>query len=349
MELVTLDRYEMGGRLGTGADYEVRSAVDRETGDQVVIKRPVPQMIRLNQHGGAEARTERLLRAREKMGPTLSGAVSVLGYTEPTNHDKIFGESLGHEYRVTVEDRAKGIPLLGDHMARITGTPIGVGQNLFALHPLGQPAEQPAFPVQQQLLEIEELFLQAGYLLLDLRPQNIFYQPASAAIVVIDCGDLTPIDPAQEGEPAPNRRPTTPKDINDFCLEMLKFYTTAQRPPQDAAGYRDPYGLRPIVRFEDELADIESTFEVADSGQNGTCRVVALDIIGKIRNRSYTGVADFRQDLDQYLDAVQQINDELQDNAQERVAWNEACGWLRADYWRKFLFDPVTELAVFQS
>ena len=56
MELVTLERYEPGSRLGTGADYEVRTAVDRETGNQVVLKRPVPQMIRLNQHGGAEAR-----------------------------------------------------------------------------------------------------------------------------------------------------------------------------------------------------------------------------------------------------------------------------------------------------
>ena len=158
-----------------------------------------------------------------------------------------------------------------------------------------------------------------------------------------------PIDPAQEREPTRNRRPTAPKDVNDFCLEILKYYTTAQRPPQDAVGYRDPYGVRPIVRFEEELTDIEFAFETADSGQNGTCRAVALDIIGKIRNRSYTAVADFRQNLDQYLDAVRQINNELPDDSQERAAWNEACGWLRADYWNKFLFEPRRELAIFQS
>ncbi len=106
MELVTLERYEPGGRLGTGADYEVRTAVDQETGSQVVLKRPVPQVIRLNQHGGAEARTQRLLQAHQEMGPSLPGIVPILGYTEPANHDAFFGDTLGHEYRVTVEERA---------------------------------------------------------------------------------------------------------------------------------------------------------------------------------------------------------------------------------------------------
>jgi len=346
MELVTLERYEPGSRLGTGADYEVRTAVDRETGNQVVLKRPVPQMIRLNQHGGAEARTQRLLQAHQEMGPSLKGIVPILGYTEPANHDEFFGDSLGHEYRVTVEERAKGIPLLGDHMARITGVPIGVGQNLFALFPLGQSDGQPAFPVQQQILDVEERFLKAGYLLLDLRPQNIFYQPGAGTATVIDCGALVPLNQSQTEEQAGNRRRgATPADINDFCLEVMKFYTTPQRPPEQSAGYRDPYGLRPVVRFEEELAEMEAGFD----GQDDACRPAALEITNKVRGRSYSGLEDFRKDLETYLGVVQQRNQDLPDYSQARQAWVEACDWLKADYWRKFLFDPDVELAAFQS
>ena len=345
MELVTLERYEPGSRLGTGADYEVRTAVDRETGNQVVLKRPVPQMIRLNQHGGAEARTQRLLQAHQEMGASLTGIVPILGYTEPANHDAFFGDSLGNEYRVTVEERAKGIPLLGDQMARITGVPIGVGQNLFALYPLGQTDGQPAFPVQQQILDVEETFLKAGYLLLDLRPQNIFYQPGAGRTTVIDCGGLVPLKPSKREEHPGNRRQTTPADIHDFFLEVLKFYTTPQRPPEQAAGYRDPYGLRPVIRFEEELADLEAAFE----SQDDACRAAALEMIKKVRGRSYSGLEDFRQDLDFYFDSVRQRNSELPDYPLARQAWEEACEWLKADYWRKFLFDPDVELAEFQS
>ncbi len=345
MELVTLDRYEPGGRLGTGADYEVRTAMDRETGKEVVLKRPVPQMIRLNQHGGAESRTQQLLQAHQALEPSVPGIVPILGYTDPANHDTFFGDSLGHEYRVTVEERARGIPLLGDHMARITGVPIGVGQNLFALHPLGQPAGQPAFPVHEILLDVEEAFVKAGYLLLDLRPQNIFYQPGSAKATVIDCSALVPLDQDPGQEPARRRRGTTPADINDFCLEIMKFYTTPMSPPEEPAGYREPYGLRPVVRFEEELAEMEAAFESADE----PCRPAALAIIEKVLNRSYSGLDGFRQDLNTYLDGVKQRNQDVPRHSQAREAWDEACDWLKADYWRKFLFEPDAELAAFRS
>ena len=61
MEKVDLERYEITGRLGSGADYDVKAATDRETGLQVAIKRPVPQAISRNQHQAIEARTEKIL------------------------------------------------------------------------------------------------------------------------------------------------------------------------------------------------------------------------------------------------------------------------------------------------
>ena len=106
MEKVDLSRYEATGLLGSGADYQVRSAVDRETGRPVVLKRPVPQMISRRMHGATEARTERVLQAYQEVGHTISLVVPILGYTDPANHDEFFGDSLGQEYRVVVEERA---------------------------------------------------------------------------------------------------------------------------------------------------------------------------------------------------------------------------------------------------
>ena len=63
MEIVRLDNYQLTGLLGSGADYEVRSAVERETGAEVVVKRPVPQMI------SADARLRR--RADGSLHPGL--------------------------------------------------------------------------------------------------------------------------------------------------------------------------------------------------------------------------------------------------------------------------------------
>ena len=144
METVTLDRFELVGPLGSGADYEVRSAVERSTGREVVLKRPEPQMIQRQLHANIEARTDRVLQARQALGADLTTIVPMLGYTERANHDAFFEESYGHDYRVIVEERALGIPLVGDVKARIRRVPIGVGQNLFTLFPLVAPA--PASP-----------------------------------------------------------------------------------------------------------------------------------------------------------------------------------------------------------
>ena len=81
MEKVDLNRYELTGRLGAGADYEVRAATDRETGNQVAIKRPVPQAISRNQHEAIEARTEKLLQAYPEVGFSTRLISPIVGYT----------------------------------------------------------------------------------------------------------------------------------------------------------------------------------------------------------------------------------------------------------------------------
>ena len=340
MEEVSLGRYIDAGKLDSGADYEVRAAVDRETGQQVVLKRPVPQMVSRQMHGGTEARTDRTLQVYREVGYSIPGMVPILGYTDRAVHDGYFGESLGQEYRITVEERAAGIPLfIGDSKARITRVPVGAAQNLFALFALVRPDCHPAFPIHRQLLDVEERFNDAGYLLLDLRPQNIFFQPSTGQITVIDYGGLE----TKDSEPGSPRKKF--QDIHDFFLEMLKFYTSPEKPPAEADGYRDPYGLRPVVRFEEELDKMAQNFGATE----GPIRDGALSMIRKVHDRSYASIDHFRGDLVAYLEAVAECNSELPKEAPERLAWYEALDWLRGEYWRRYLFDPDTDLAVFYT
>ena len=334
MEKVDLDRYELTGRLGVGADYEVRAATDRQTGREVAIKRPVPQAISRNQHGAIEARTEKILQSFQEVGNSTPLVSQILGYTERAVHDGFFGDELGQEYQVMVEERARGIPLLGDMMSKFKGVPIGAGQNLFALFPLVQAKGVPPHPVHSQLLDLEEFYLKAGYVLMDLRPQNIFYQPGNGQMVVIDTGALARLD----GEAPRGRQPL---DVNDACLEILKFYTTPLEPPADSSGYREPRGIRPIVDIGQELDEMAR--DLAECAppvtQAGTV------ILDTIRERSYADYAQFREDLTAYLDQIEQRNAALANAAEASRSWLEAAQWLKEDYWRGFLFDPDSELA----
>ena len=336
MQQVDLYQYETTGRLGTGADYEVWAAVERQTGKPVVLKRPLPQAVRHQLHAGIEARTDRLLQAYEVVGHATPTLIPLLGYTQRANHDAYFGDALGREYRVIVAEHAAGIPLMASPMARVTGIPIGIGQNLFALFPLVQTTHAPSFGMHQQLLDLEEAFYQAGYLLLDLRPGNVFYQPADGRIAVIDGVVLTTPSSAlhRRGRPVP--------DIYDFYLEMLKFYTTPEPPPVQASGYREPYGIRPTVDMGHELDRMARQFRaVSEPG----VREAALTMIRQVQQRTYAAFADFRQDLMAYLALVRRAHQSLPALAEAKGAWAEALGWLGTDYWRQYRFRPEVELA----
>ncbi len=338
MEKVDLQRFEITGRLGSGADYDVRAAIDRETGAEVALKRPVPQAVSRKQHTAIEARTGRLLMAYDQAGDANGLLAPLLGYTDCAIHDGYFGDDLGEPYTVFVQGRAPGIPLLGDMMSRFTGVPIAAGQNLFAMFPLGPAAAAPPFPVHNQLLDLEQAYLEAGYILLDLRPQNVFFQPGAGRIQVIDSGALAGVD-----DPAPRGRP--PLDVNDACLELLKFYTTPEEPPQDASGYRDARGVRPIVNIQQELDEMRRNLAGAGEGVASTGEA----ILEKIGTRAYTDYRQFRADLTALLEAVAIRNRDLPDFEDARSAWREALDWLRGDYWTRFRFDAGTELAAYST
>ena len=86
MEKVDLDKYELTGRLGVGADYEVRLGKDRETGKQVAIKRPVPQASSRDQHQSIEDRTEKILQAFQDIGQSTDLVSPIVGYTRKGMH-----------------------------------------------------------------------------------------------------------------------------------------------------------------------------------------------------------------------------------------------------------------------
>ena len=338
MEKVDLRRYEITGRLGSGADYDVRAAIDRETGAEVALKRPVPQAVSRKQHGAIEARTERLLAAYDVAGDAGGLLAPILGYADVAVHDEFFGEELAEPYSVFVQGRASGIPLLGDMMSRITGVPIGAGQNLFAVFPLVHADANSPFPVHERLIDLEQHYLSSGFIVMDLRPQNVFFQPGTGTVQVIDTGALAGVD-----DPAPRGRP--PLDVNDACLELLKFYTTPGEPPLAASGYRDAHGVRPVVNVQQELDEIRRAL----LGASDEVTLAANPILEKIGGRSYSDFEQFRVDLRAYLGAVLDRNRGLPDFDDAVSAWREALEWLRGDYWTRFKFDAETELAAYAN
>ena len=89
---------------------------------------------------------------------------------------------------------------------------------------------------------------------------------------------------------------------------MLKFYTTPQLPPVQASGYREPYGVRPVVNFEHELDQMAQHFRAVT---NSRVQEAALTIIAQVRHRAYTAFQDFRHDLTAYLEAVHSMHQTL--------------------------------------
>ena len=335
MDTITLERFELLGPLGGGADYDVRAAIDRETGQEVVLKRPMPQTASRRMHGPVEERTVRMLEAYEAAGQHCPAVPRVIGVTEPAIHDAYFGDTVGQPYRVRVEARAAGIPLVGDPRSRILRVPVGLGQNLFALHPLVLPAGAGAWPVQTQLLEAQQTFAAAGYTLLDLGPHNVFYAPGSGRIALIDAGALV----GHGSDRAPGNR--GPQDVHDFYVEMLKFYLTPARPPAAATGYYDPYNQRPVISLEQECDDLARAFAAADDD----LREAATACIGKVRRRSYAAVADFGKDLQECLGLISIRNDSIADGGEALTAWRAALHRLTESHWTRYRFDAAAELA----
>ena len=324
-----LKRFHLEDKLGEGADSEVFAATDSKTELPVVVKRPHPTLIARAQHRAVERRIAKALDLRERLDGKLPHIAKMLAYTEPSVHDGYFGDCLGEEYSVLVEERATGIPLVGSAMDGIKRHPIGAPQNLFAVHPVISQSEHGRFSIVRDIIEVAEAFHSDGSLLLDMRPQNIYFNPETASITVIDIGGVTEQRAASGGKP--------PIDLHDFYLELFKWYMPHSAPPTDADGYRQPTGMETIPMFNQNLDTmIRRHTEAADE----SCKSAALEILHKVKARAYHGIYTFKQDFEAYLSLLEEKYAQLSESETLTQAWTEALRLLTDDYWRKFRFHP---------
>ena len=325
-----LKRFKLEGRLGEGADSEVFAATDSETGQPVVVKRPHPMLIARAQHGAVERRMAKVIALRERMGDNLPHVARMLAYTEPHSHDGYFGDTLGEPYTVTVEERAVGIPLVGSAIDGIKRHPIGLPQNLFAIHPLVPHTRRGRFSIVRDILEVAAAFDDGGALILDMRPQNIYFDPASAAITVIDIGGVT-----EASAPKGSR---TPLDLHDFYLELFKGYIPHSAPPPDPGGYGQPIGMETVPMFNQNL---DSMIRQHLESRDDPCHSAAIDILRRIKARGYPCIKAFKDDFEPYLLLLSERYECMSKSGPHRQAWHDALSMFGTDYWRKFLFEPA--------
>ena len=323
-----LDRFRLEGVIGEGADCEVFAATDTHTGKPVVVKRPHPALVSRGHHADVERRIAQLIALRERFGDGLPHLARLIAYAPPASHDAYFGDAPGAEYSVVIEERAKGLPLVGSAIDGVKRKPIGAPQNLFALHPVAPHPNSQRFAIARAVLDIAEAFHNAGALLLDMRPQNIYYDPADAAITLIDAGGV-----AQE-RPADRRH--TALDLHDFYLELWKWFIPTHEPPTDAAHYAEPQGMESTPMFRQNLDAMMRQRTQAD----GHSQTAALDILCKISARAYPDITAFRADLDGYLAALADKYARLPPDGLEARAWRDAMRLLTDPHWRKFRFHP---------
>lgn len=328
-----LDCFQLHEKLGEGADSEAFAATDTRTGAPVVVKRPHPMLIARAQHDAVERRIAKVIRLRERLGDALPHVAKMLAYTKRVNHDAYFGDALEHAYTVVVEERAGGVPLVGSAIDGIKRHPIGTPQNLFALHPVIAHERRGRFSIARDILEVAEAFNAAGALILDLRPQNIYFDPASANITVIDIGGVTEERAAAGGKP--------PVDLHDFYLELFKWYIPHSAPPTDADEYRQPIGMETVPMFNQNLdAMIRRRSDADDNPDDNPHNAAALDILHKVKARAYPDIQEFRRDFDAYLSLLEAHYAALSRREPVRQAWTDALQLLTAAHWRKFRFHP---------
>ena len=323
-----LHRFRLDGPLGEGADLEVFAATDTQTGSAVVIKRPHPTLLERGQQRTVERRTAEAIAIKMRLGEVLRHVAPMLAYTEQESHADYFGDGIDEPYTVVVDARAVGIPLVGSALDGIKRQPIGLPQNLFALHPVNAHPAKRAFSIAGEVLGVAEAFFTQDVVLLDLRPQNVYFDPAKAEITVIDVGNI--VQPRE----ATGRHAAL--DMHDFYLELLKWYVPSAPVPQDAKAYTEPHGMDAVSQFNSDLDALARSFgsKFSDAESGG-----AMSMLEKIRSRSYQGTSDFRRDLEELMKG---LSDEYEKHAVTPLigVWRDAASMMSKPHWSKFMFSP---------
>ena len=319
----------LGGVLGEGADLQVFYAEDVEPGAPVVVKRPHPTLISRNLHDEVERRMSIQAELRAQ-GEPLPGLPRLYFVTERDRFGWFFGDDPGNSYSVLVEERAKGVPLMGSIADQVRGRPVSLPLNLFVFHPLGRMETHGSTSPALQVLDVIERCLDRGFLARDLGPRNVFYTPDAGAATVIDIGNLV------KPRPATSRREQV--DIHDLLLEFFASYTTPEPRPASAAGYLAIRDVGLSGSLERRAIALSSEYEKTP---NFAQRKAALHILNLIGRRKYSSISEFRIDFEHYITLVTSRNDTDGDFEE---AWTSALLGLRDPYWHTYLFDSAVDL-----
>ena len=328
-----LARFKLEGLLAEGADLQVFSATDAATGDAVVVKRPHPALVQRGQHRDVEGSLLRAKALRDQRRGALPHLAQMIGHGRQSPGDSYFGDTLEHGYIVAVERRARGLPLVGSASDAIKGMPIGLPQSLFVRHPVVPRRSGGPFTIATDLLDTAEAFLRAGYLLLDLRPQNVFFDPRSGGIEIVDLGGVVTPRQATRSEPR--------LDFHDVLVEMMRWYLPALDAPPTADGYRLPHIMDATPSF---AGAVEGMLEACSKLAVGGARDATLRILEVTRRRGYEAFGSFRRDFDRLLGLMAEHYAELAGSKPIVDAWTEALAELRQPAWGKFLFAAEADL-----
>ena len=325
-----LRNFQLGTLLGEGADLQAFSARDARSGERVVVKRPHPSLVSRDMHREIERRTDLQAQVRESLSRHNTLA-RIHALTKPDAFEWYFDDDLRHPYSVQVEERARGVPLVGSVADAVRGNPVALPLNLFVLHPsagyIALGRRNPAFAALDIMQSCHEL----GYLARDLGPQNVFYSPGADKATLIDLGAL------EEPTPATARRP--PLDLNDALFDIFQSYATPQPPPADPALFGQATEFRASGPLERRAKALSSEYAGAATAAQ---REAAARILTRISDRAYQSVPEFRQDFELYQAAAN-----APENQPATNAWSQALSGLKAPYWRKYLFNPNEELPLF--
>ncbi len=338
IEASGLSRFRLGDPIGEGADCQVFAATVLEDGPPVVIKRPHPMLIARGQHADVERRLSRSISLQQGLGRVSARLAGVIAHATVEPGTGYFGDTHDRPYLVVVEHRATGVPLVGSATDGIRRMPIGLPQQLFALHPVRRHPARPRFSVAMDILEFGEAFLEKGLVLLDARPQNVFFDPKNATITLIDTGGAT------EVREATRRRPAL--DAHDFYAELFKWYVPLGDPPSDTDGYTAPHGMDSVPRFEQDLAALKRAYDSTPTRPIGE---IGAAIVERVRERGYPRPADFRTDFQRLVALYDQRYESLSNDPATASVWTEAERLLDLPYWRKFLFDSAADMTLYRS
>ena len=131
--------------------------------------------------------------------------------------------------------------------------------------------------------------------------------------------------------------PDTPADVRD---------ATPAPPPRDASSYAVPQGTGSVSSFGRDVESLLHGFRTAEASPHTE---VALEILGRIRQRRYGALSDFRGDLERYLSLVARHYETLAQASDLVAPWREALKLLTGAPWDGFLFDADADLALYRT